>query len=86
MDRTRRWDGKRQGRFKQKYIFFFHTLDVKPMMPSTHPEFQLWLKKKNLSIKDFSAWVKNTIDPVPFIPWEEDVYVASVFDMVYCFE
>ncbi len=55
------------------------------MMPSTHPSFKLWLKRKGMSIKDFSAWIKNSIEPSPFYPWEEDVYAGTVFDMVRMF-
>lgn len=52
------------------------------MMPSTHPPFRNWLTRKGMSIKDFSAWIKNSTDPVPFCHWEEDIYAGNVINMV----
>lgn len=52
------------------------------MVPSTDPSFKRWLDRKDLSINDFNAWIKNSVDPVPFCPWKEDIYAGTVIDMV----
>jgi len=54
------------------------------MMPSTHPTFGTWLKKKSMSVKNFSEWIKNSIEPLPFCHWEEDIYAGIVIELVRC--